>query len=602
MHCSSHLRSLVTAFGHSVSTAGGHAAVIDGDLALTYDRLDILSDSYAQRLVKVGVRAGDRVGVFMDRSAEAVVAILAVLKACATYLPFDPMAPADRRAQQAAHAGIDVLMTRPRDNAAVWFQGHIEPVDLTAAPDTQAPPLEIHAVATDAIAMVLYTSGSTNEPKGVEIRHDSVLNLIEGADYCGMRPDDVVAHTMSLGFDGATLEIWGALLAGATLVIVAPGWTFSGLCDLVEARRITVLFVTTGVFNGFGRSEMKRLAARLRVLLTGGDVISAASARQFLALGGQRLVNGYGPTETTTFSHVHVMTSADAVVDPVPIGMPVNGATAYVLDAEGRRAADDEQGEIVIGGLGLARGYLADAARTAERFTSRLAGADGRVYRTGDFGRRDGHGVFHFAGRIDGQIKLNGFRIELGEIETCLRETGTLKDVAVIRVRQGERAWLAAFCVVETDAAEDDAQASLLAHVRRCLPPYMIPRRLTLLPALPLTLNGKLDRRALEATALEAGAWEGEPMAATSADPVSDAVLTILKDLLAVSALPLETNLFEAGADSLMAMKFIARLRPAIGADLPLGAVFHAETIADLIAAARAAGAGQAAPMHAVSL
>ncbi len=593
-------RSLVDAFREAASQFGAKLAVSDGDRRLTYAQLDRLSDRYAARLIQAGVAPGQRVGVYLDRSAEAVVAMLAALKAGAAYLPFDPAAPPARRARQALHAEVPVVMRRRGAAIEDWFAGRALDVDLQAADeDAVAPPFP--SVASEDIALVIYTSGSTNEPKGVEIRHGAVVNLIEGAgSYCAFRSDDVVAHTLSIGFDGATFEIWGALLTGAELAIAPAGWSLTDLCELVEARGVTILMVTTGIFNAFGRADLRRLAARLRVLVTGGDVISPRSARLFLELGGRQLVNGYGPTETTTFSHCHVMTDAEAVEDPVPIGVPVRGASAYVLDAEGRPVADGGEGEIFIGGVGVARAYLHDPVRTAERFVADPFASGGRLYRTGDLGRRDAEGVFHYGGRIDDQVKINGFRIELGEIETALREAGGLKDACVVRVRTSEAAYLSAFCVVEDGVDVTGLSQTLKDRLSRTLPAYMIPRRVSVLPALPLTLNGKVDRRALETLAASGQDGGGAP---ADADPLTADVLSILAALLPDADLSPAANLFEQGADSLTAMKFCARLREAIGAELPLGAVFHAETVADLVEAIREVREGRGAPVvHAVSL
>lgn len=569
-------------------------AVSDGDRRLTYAQVDRLSDGFAGKLAAAGVGRGQRVGVYLDRSVEAVVAMLAVLKVGAAYLPFDPAAPPARHEHQARHAELRVVVKLGAAPGLDWFEGLVLDLDLQAPNERAAAP--VRNTSPGDVAMVIYTSGSTNEPKGVEICHAAVLNLIEGAaSYCDFRSDDVVAHTMSIGFDGATFEIWGALLNGAELVVTPPGWSLTELCELAHTRRVTILLVTTGVFNAFGEAELRRLATCLRVLVTGGDVISPRSSRLFLEVGGRRLVNAYGPTETTVFSHYHVMTEAGAVEDPVPIGVPVRGASAVVLDTEGRPVADDQEGEIFVGGVGLARSYLNDPVRTAERFMPDPLTPGERLYRTGDLGRRDATGVFRYGGRIDSQVKINGFRIELGEIETVLRETGRLKDACVVRIRAGEANFLSAFCVAE-DGADDSSLGQILKDgLARSLPAYMIPRRIQFMPALPLTLNGKVDRRALEGLVVAERDGEAAP-GPRETDPIAASVLSILSDLLPDADLSPHANLFEQGADSLTIMKFCARLRGAIGADLPLGAVFHAETLADLIAMAREVLDGGDAP------
>ncbi|MBA3487340.1 MAG: AMP-binding protein, partial [Lysobacter sp.] len=316
-----------------ISAARAHrdkTAIVQGGDRWSYGDLDRLSDLAATKLASHGVTRGECVGISMDRSAQAIVAMLAILKLGAVYVPFDPAAPRQRLAAQAEAAAIHVLAVAGTDEAPDWFGGQILAIDLRTTEQSQprqAP--DIHPLE---LAYVIHTSGSTNEAKGVCVTHRAVLDLIAGADYCDFAADDVVYHGMSIAFDGSTFEIWGALLTGATLVVAPPRITVKEIADLVVAHRVSVLLLSTGVFNALGGDALQRLGS-VRVLLAGGDVMSPAPAEQFLALGGPALVNGYGPTEVTTFSHCNRMTSARQAIAPVSIGAPIPGTSAYVLAA-----------------------------------------------------------------------------------------------------------------------------------------------------------------------------------------------------------------------------------------------------------------------------
>jgi amino acid adenylation domain-containing protein len=572
--------SLPEAFAKTVEKFPTKLALRCSGRTWTYAELDRASDAEASQLLENGASRGSCVGIHMQRSAEAVIAMLAILKIGAAYVPFDPLAPSHRLSAQADRAAIAVMMMASNQAAPGGFKGKVQAVTSRPilAPDARLA-IDIHPLE---IACVIHTSGSTNAPKGVCISHQSMVDFIAGADYCGFEPDDVVAHGMSIAFDGCSFEIWGALLSGACLAIVPTQTSISDLCDQVERDRISVMLLTAGVFNSLGREAMKRLA-RLRVLIAGGDVMSPLSASQFFAAGGKLLVNGYGPTELTTLSHCHVMTAGAATPASIPIGVPLQGTSAYVLDDRLAAQPINTEGELHVGGGGVALGYLGDPALTAERFLPDPFAADGsRMYCTGDLVRQSASGVLDYIGRMDTQVKIRGFRVELGEIETCLGLLADFVATSVVYVSNDAGATaLCAYCMPEQLAAIP-GEGILLRELAQRLPDYMIPRRIFFVDALPLTLNGKIDRKALETRARSELLESGQGHVQTLVDDLELSLIAILGRLLGNTTIRLGDNFFEAGGDSLSAMRVCAAISDEHAVNLPLAVLFEAETLRDI--------------------
>jgi amino acid adenylation domain-containing protein len=572
--------SLPEAFAKVVKSYPTNLALRCSGRTWTYAELDRVSDDEASRLLAKDVSRGSCVGIHMQRSAEAVIAMLAVLKIGAAYVPFDPLAPSHRLSAQVDRGSIAVMMMAGGQAAPGGFKGKVHAV---ASRSSQACggrlAIDIHPLE---IACVIHTSGSTNAPKGVCISHQAMIDFIAGADYCGFEPDDVVAHGMSIAFDGCSFEIWGALLSGACLTIVPAQTSISELCDQVERDRISVMLLTAGVFNSIGREAMKRLS-RLRVLIAGGDVMSPLSAGQFFAAGGKVLVNGYGPTELTTLSHCHVMTAGAATPESIPIGVPLQGTSAYVLDDRLAAQPIGTEGELHVGGGGVALGYLGDPALTAERFLPDPFAADGsRMYCTGDLVRQSANGMLDYIGRIDTQVKIRGFRVELGEIETCLGSLGDFVGTSVVYVSNDAGATaLCAYCMPEQHGAVPD-EGILLRELAQRLPDYMIPRKILFVEALPLTLNGKIDRKALETRARSELLHTGMGDVQTLTDDLELSSIAILGHLLGNASIRPDDNFFEAGGDSLSAMRFCAAISEEHAVDLPLAVLFEAKTLRDI--------------------
>ncbi|NNC07214.1 amino acid adenylation domain-containing protein, partial [Corallococcus exiguus] len=470
---------------------------------LTYGELDRRSNQLAHHLRRLGVRPGDRVGLCVERSPELVTGMLGILKAGAAYVPVEAKAPADRTAWVLQEAGISVLVTQEAlaDELPVVTGLLVlldEEADLIAK--QPAAPLDVR-VSAEALAYVMFTSGSTGRPKGVCVPHRGIVRLVRGNGFIAFGPEQVFLQAAPVAFDASTLELWGALLHGAKLVLAPPhALSLSELGTLLAVEGVTTLWLTAALFEQMVLHEGVSLAG-VRQVLAGGDVLPVPRVREHLSRMAPDavLVNGYGPTENTTFSTTHTLRAGDTVERSVPIGRPLTNSTAWVLDAHLQPLPPGLPGELYVGGDGLAWGYLQRPDLTAERFIphphSATPGA--RLYRTGDRARWRDDGTLEFLGRTDFQLKLRGFRIEPGEVEAVLRQAPDVHE-AVVLAREdvpGEKR-LVAYVVLGGDSADTDR---VKAHAQRQLPDYMVPSAWVALQSLPLSPNGKVDRKALPA-------------------------------------------------------------------------------------------------------
>ncbi|SOB81284.1 amino acid adenylation domain-containing protein [Streptomyces sp. 1331.2] len=582
-------------------------AVRCGSTAYDYAALDARSDALALRLAGLGVTAESPVALLMDRSAELVVAVLAVLKAGGAYVPLRQGDPVDRLRRVAALAGTALVLT-DRGHAGRAAQLDAGPVVTveedggpSAAPATLAAPaaaaeLPRH-IAGDRLAYLMHTSGSTGTPKGVAVTHRDVLELAHDRSFAGGAHRRVLVHSPH-AFDASTYELWVPLLSGGTAVVAPPGdLDTEVLGKLVAEHELTGLWLTSGLFQ-LVADEAPEALAGVREVWTGGDVVPAASVRRVMAAcPGTAVVDGYGPTETTTFAVRHRLPADGPVPAAVPIGTPLDNTRLLVLDAGLRPVPRGMAGELHIAGAGLARGYWRRPGLTAERFVADPYGPAGsRMYRTGDLVRWTPEGTLDYLGRADEQVKLRGFRIELGEIEAVL---GRHPDVAqaVVTLQEpnpgepspGDKRLVA--CVV----AERDAEptpAALRAHVAAELPDYMVPGAFLLLDALPLTGNGKVDRRALP-TAEAAPAAAAQRRAPRT--PQESILCGLFAELLGVPQVGIDDDFFELGGHSLLATRLVGRVRSVLGAELAVRGLFEHPTPAALARALSAAGAARPA-------
>ncbi|MFD7622531.1 amino acid adenylation domain-containing protein, partial [Streptomyces sp. NPDC059802] len=562
-------------------------AVSYAGTVLTYAELDSCTDRLAARLRLAGAVPGSVVAVGMDRSALLPVTLLAVLKTGAAYLPVDPAYPDERKEMMLRDSGVGVLVTDGSpDVAPDGWTGAV----LSAAfdTDTDDPQGGFPPVHPDQLAYVMYTSGSTGTPKGTMITHRGVVRTVTEDASLEVQPDDVVAHASSASFDAATAEIWGTLLNGARLEILDRDTVLEpeALSHAVEKQGITVLFLTTSLFNHVARAMPEQLG-RLRTVGFGGEAGDVTTVRELLRAGApERLVNMYGPTENTTFSAVHVITALDERAGSVPIGRPVHASTVYVVDSELRLVPRGVPGELYVGGAGMARGYHRRGGLTAEHFVPNPFGTPGeRMYLWGVLVRWLPAGSIDFLGRADHQVKLRGHRIETGEVETALHGHPALTAVAVtLREDAPGDKRLVAYTVAESAAAPSPVE--LREHLVARLPEYMVPSAFVALERLPLTAHGKLDVRALPAPD-EAALAATQEFTAPRTDG-ERRMAQVWQDILGVDRVGVEENFFNLGGDSIRAVALVGALRTA-GFHVTVGDVFTHRTIARLAAA----GAGR---------
>ncbi|MDP2652369.1 MAG: amino acid adenylation domain-containing protein, partial [bacterium] len=475
-------------------------AVVFEDRQLTYRELNARANQWAHYLKKRGVGPEVLVGVCAERSVEMVVALLAIVKGGGAYVPLDPQYPKERLKfmLEDTRASIIVTQRRLRDRLPS-HEATVVYLDDEAAWATEPDENPVAAIRPENLLYVMYTSGSTGIPKGVSVVHRGVVRLVKNTDYAELTSDEVFLQFAPISFDASTFEIWGALLNGAKLIVFPPHTpSLEELGRFIESYRVTTLWLTAALFHQMVEGHLSRFKG-VRQLLAGGDVLSVRHVEKCLhELRNCRLINGYGPTENTTFTCCYPMTDPKQLGHSVSIGRPIANTQVYVLDVRGNPAPVGVPGELYIGGDGLARGYLNQPELTREKFVpnpfSDEPGA--RLYRTGDLVRYRSDGTIEFLGRLDHQVKIRGFRVELGEIEAVLAQHPTVRETVVI-IREdvmGEKR-LVAYVVPSQEPAPSTSE--LRGFLQQKLPDYMMPSRFVFLECLPLTANGKVDRRAL---------------------------------------------------------------------------------------------------------
>jgi amino acid adenylation domain-containing protein len=555
------------------------------DKRLTYSELNARANQLAHYLRSLGVESEDKIGLCLERSPEMVIAMLGILKAGGAYLPLDPQYPTERLAFMIEDASMRVLLTQDS------LLGHLPPHEAKVLRmDSDRALFSAHSeenpqclTRAEQLAYVIYTSGSTGQPKGVCVTHRAVIRLVCDTNYVQLNERDRIAQVSNSSFDAATFEVWGALLLGGQLVGISKEVALSPteFAAQLEQQGVTTMFLTTALFNQMSRSVPEAFRS-MRYLLVGGDAVDPRWAREVLKRGAPgHLLNGYGPTENTTFSVCYEIKEVAEGATNIPIGMPINQTQCYVLDARQRLVPIGVVGELYLGGDGLARDYLKRPGLTAERFVphpfSEKAGE--RLYRTGDLVRRRMDGNLEFIGRMDEQVKLRGFRIELGEIEAVLNKHPSIKECAVVAREQddGDKRLIA--YLVSTDEQEAGS-SEIRAYLAERLPDYMIPSAFVRLEQMPLTANGKLDRRALPAP--EDGRLETGGGYIAPRTPLEEVLTNIWAEVLRVEGVSVEANFFELGGHSLLATQVISRIREACQVELPLRTLFESPRVSEL--------------------
>ncbi|WP_198348213.1 non-ribosomal peptide synthetase [Plantactinospora sp. KBS50] len=560
---------------------------------LNYGELWDRAGGLAAALVEVGVRRTDVVAVAQDRSVGLVVTLLGVLRAGAAYLPLDSMAPPTRLAGILQDAGAGVVV-RSRSGGSLGLPPGLRVLNLD---ELGGGTTEVAGQTPDDPAYVAFTSGSTGRPKGVVVPHRAVRRLAVAPLFCTVEPGYRVGNGANPAFDATTFELWNTLTAGAT-VVVLPSLAELPLADwitLIRDERLDCLFLTTSLFHTVARERPDAFRA-LRTLVVGGEQLDIRAVRRVLAAEPPgRLVNGYGPTETTTFAAYFDCTRESlAGMDRVPIGFPLQETTLHVLNERNEPVPTGTFGELCVGGPGVALGYLHHPELTARRFV-RLPDTRGFVYRTGDLARQLPSGAYEVAGRRDRQVKLRGFRIELDEIERATVATGLCDAAFVEKIGDGPAATLIGFVLPPAAGGPPSGELAreLGRRLRDRLPAYMLPARWIALDRLPIGPTGKTDRAALlsllDAAPTSAGEPAGPGDAGDVGAPVGTAVAAIWRDVLAVPRVAPEDNFVELGGNSILAMQVAARIRQNLGCRVEPADVLLTDTLAGLAARLEAA-------------
>ncbi|SIO85544.1 hypothetical protein BQ8420_07485 [Nocardiopsis sp. JB363] len=534
----------------------------------TYAELDAEADELAAHLCALGAGPESRVLLLMPRSPRVVVAMLAVLKAGAAYVPLHDTVPAERVGRMAQGVGADIaiadpgMMDRCEDLESVVRYGP----DGLSAPERR--PVESVPVPRSA-AYAMFTSGSTGEPKGVVVDHRDIVAL--SADHRWTEGHERVLFHSPHAFDAATYEVWVPLLNGGTIVVAEEAVSVPVLREAVTEHGVTAIFLTTALFNLFANQD-PTCFERLTELWTGGEAADPASfARVLEACPDTRLVHVYGPTETTTFATCGPVDLEEARAGLCPIGRPMDGTGTYVLDGALRPVPPGAVGELYLSGDGVARGYDRRPDLTAERFIADPFSRGGRLYRTGDLVRWTQDGRIVFVGRVDGQVKLRGYRIELGEIEGALLQLdGVGQAVAVaVEAPSGGRQ-LVAFVTGTADSAD------LREHLERRLPAYMVPSVLTVLAELPLNQNGKVDRKRLPEPD-----WQGAtaPAHVAPQTPTEEAVADVWLNTLHLERVGRDDNFFEIGGDSVRSLQVVREIEGLLDINVPAQLLFDHQTL-----------------------
>ncbi len=575
--------TLQSLFEQQVRQTPDAVALEFGTEKLTYRELNRRSNQLAHYLRGLGVGPEVSVGLCLDRSVEMIVALLGILKAGGAYLPLDIGYPLERLDFMIETAQTSVLLTRDglSDTLPV-FWGQTVCIDTDW--ELIANESEENTVTTttaDNLAYMMFTSGSTGVPKAINVTHRNVVRLVKQTNFANFGPDEVFLQLAPISFDASTFEIWGSLLNGARLVVMPPHPpSLEELGSTLRHSRVTTLWLTAGLFNLMVNQRPDELK-QVRQLLAGGDVLSPPEVRSMLmSMNGGRLINGYGPTESTTFACCYPMSSDTQIGSTVPIGRPISNTQVYLLNKNLQPMPVGAAGELYIGGDGLARCYHNRPELTAERFVPHPFSHEpgGRLYRTGDLARYREDGVIEFLGRGDNQVKVRGFRIELGEIEVALaRHAAVQQAVVLAREDNGAEKQLVAY-VVTHDGAELTS-AEMRAFLKEHLPEHMIPPQLVRLAEWPLTPNGKIDRAALPSPADVN--TDSESTFTPAETPEEKALAATWMQVLDLERVGVDENFFDLGGDSIRSLQIRALVQK-LGYDFSIKQLFQWQTIREL--------------------
>lgn len=552
-------------------------AVVAEDAAITYQQLHERVLALCEQLTQRGLADTPCLPLVANRCLDYLVTLLACAKLGLAYVAIDPGTPAKRIVAQLDQLGCNhvLLLDQPEAVNLDPRLTHLR-LDESGALSAQGPafrrPTRPYPMDIDPLT-VMFTSGTTGVPKGVLIGQDGLLNLVENVQRQVQGLARNYVHHSSIGFDAALFEVWVPLLTGACVTLHKPAFNIETLCEAVQKARCDVLLLTTSLFHLVAQHRLHMLAA-VRVLYVGGEVLKPVHARALLAANpGITLINGYGPTENTVFSTWHSLgTLKDAQAQVIPIGHLLGQVYAKVVDADLREVTPGTSGELLLGGRNLALGYL-DVELTRKRF---LRLPEGIYYRTGDYVIEDEHGVFRYQGRIDEQVKIHGYRVELAEVEQGLMQLpGIAQAVVLARAMNPLESCLHAFIVFQHGWPDTD-EGKLLSLLSSRLPPYMLPSRIHRLFELPVTANGKVDKRALQSLA-------DEQAVHIAPHPAGSAVLEAWSSILGTRDLQPENSIYTYGASSLSVVMAHTRINQTLGRKTPFDEVARLNTLQEWV-------------------
>ncbi|WP_068776273.1 non-ribosomal peptide synthetase [Paenibacillus sp. FJAT-26967] len=551
-------------------------ALVYKETTLTYRELSEKTNRLAAVLRDNGVRSGSVVAIVGDRSSDMVIGMLGVMKAGGAYLPIDPEYPQDRLDYVLEDSGAQIVLyqTIYEDKVPAGMKAMaLEDEATYRGGEKDLPDWN----TSSDLAYVMYTSGSTGKPKGVMVEHRGIVRLVRNTNYVEFKPEDKILQTAAQVFDVSVFEIWGALLNGSELYVVDK-FTLLDPYKLGEAIKeygITMMWLTSPLFNQLSQQKPDMFRP-LRYLIVGGDALSPVRINTVRRICPKlTVVNGYGPTENTTFSCCFEIN--EDYPDNIPIGYPISNSTAYILNAHGKLNPIGVPGELWVGGDGVARGYINKPELTAEKFIPNPFAPGEQLYGTGDLARWLPGGAIEYLGRIDNQVKIRGFRIEIGEIETQILRHEAVKEAAVLIKEQGDQnKFLCAYVVSERAVTDRELKDYLAGQ----LPDYMIPAVFLFMEKLPLTQNGKVDKKALPEP--QQGEWNESGYTAPR-NRTERTIADIYSELLGIERISVRANFFELGGHSLKAIRLIARFAE-LGWPVSIQDVFTHQTPADMAA------------------
>ena len=574
-------KTIVDLFEEEVSKVPGNNAIVFEGEKLSYQELNERSNQLANYLKKKKVTEGSMIPISIERGSNMMIGILGILKAGCAYVPIDPAYPEDRIKFMLEDTAADVIIS---SSASIKKLPNLPGVDIIEL-DTDWQVISLEAkdniaanILPDTLAYVIYTSGSTGRPKGVLVTHQNVVSLVKETDYVSFNDQNILLSTGSSSFDATTFEYWGMLLNGGQLILCPESKLLDHelLKNEIETKEVNIMWFTSSWFNQLVETDIS-LFEKLKTILVGGEKLSQKHIEKLRkTYPSIEIINGYGPTENTTFSLTYnIKNTSDNA--SIPIGRPLNNRSAYVLYSDQKLVPVGVAGEIYLGGSGVAKGYLNQETLTAEKFINNPFAEDAlsKLYKTGDLGRWLPGGNIEYLGRIDGQVKIRGYRIELEEIEAVLLQSDLVKQAVVIAKEDNDGDKKLVGYVVAEDAFEKE---KIISYLNSKLPDYMVPTFIVELDRIPLTSNGKVDKRALPDPEINTSSQQ----IIAPGNELEEKLTRIWLDVLKIDSIGVNDDFFEMGGHSLLAIRLMSVLRKELSLEINIGDIFEYPTIATL--------------------